>query len=68
MATVIEEPSWWDSSTVVEISTVSYGATQCNRVDVDLLTYGVSIPATNSAAWAAQLIPWGIVANVHFVS
>ena len=69
MANVVDEPSWWDTATTVEIDTINSGGenTQCSRDSVDLLPYGVGIPAANSASWAAQILPWWQVENIHQV-
>lgn len=70
MAVVIEEPSFWDSATTVEVFLVPPNgpSSQMQRADVDLLSYGIAIPADNTAGWPAQILPWWIITSITKIS
>jgi len=70
MANVFEEPSWWADATVVElVSVTGYGpSTQCARKDMDLLPYGVGIPANNTAGWPVCIVSWTVIQSINMIS
>lgn len=61
-------PAWWSDASTVEIMTTGGANATFNVGDVELFPHGVAFPANSEASWAAGIVPWSQIVNVHQVS
>lgn len=61
-------PDWWSGATTVEIMAVGGANATFDVGDVELFPHGVAFPDNVGAEWAAGIVPWNQIVNVHKAS